>query len=112
MANLTEQEKRETHWHVDRRVPVALLFGIFIQTATAIWWASGVTNDVENITIALSRQDNRIATLEGQVAQQSLRDERASGQINTLTTSLNRLQQDIKETNELLREYLRDQLPR
>ena len=32
----------ERHWHLDRKVPLALIFAILVQTATAFWWASGI----------------------------------------------------------------------
>ncbi len=30
------------HWSVDRKVPLALIFAIFMQTAGAFWWAGKV----------------------------------------------------------------------
>lgn len=32
------------HWSVDRKVPLALIFAIFMQTAGAFWWAGTVDN--------------------------------------------------------------------
>ena len=34
-------EPMEQRWHVGREVPLALIFGMFIQTGAAIWWARG-----------------------------------------------------------------------
>lgn len=41
MADDTEKQ-----WHVDRRVPIPLLLAIGLQTAGAIWWASGINQRV------------------------------------------------------------------
>lgn len=36
-----------THWQIDRRIPLALILAIGIQTGGALWWASGLTSRVE-----------------------------------------------------------------
>lgn len=33
-------------WHIDRRIPIAILIGLATQTAGAIWWASGVNASI------------------------------------------------------------------
>lgn len=38
---MTEQTHKQ-HWSVDRKVPLALIFAIFMQTAGAFWWAGKV----------------------------------------------------------------------
>jgi len=30
------------HWHLNKSVPVAIIFAILMQTAGALWWASKV----------------------------------------------------------------------
>jgi len=39
----------EEHWHLDKRVPLALIFAIVIQTAGAFWWASDISRRVANL---------------------------------------------------------------
>lgn len=41
-------------WHADKRIPVALLTAIVMQTVTVAWWASGVTSRVTAIEVAIS----------------------------------------------------------
>jgi hypothetical protein len=36
-------------WHLDKRVPVALIFTIFIQTSAIVWWAAGINARVEQL---------------------------------------------------------------
>ena len=31
------------HWHLDKRVPIALIVTLFVQTATIFWWAATTT---------------------------------------------------------------------
>lgn len=39
----------ERHWHLDKKVPIALIFAIFVQTAGAFWWASNITSRVDSL---------------------------------------------------------------
>ena len=48
---------RENQWHLDKRVPIAILGAILMQSAVAIWWASGIDKDV-------SRANTRLAAIE------------------------------------------------
>lgn len=64
-------EPKTEPWHLDRRVPVALILAIAIQSATAIWWASKIDSRVADLETY--RSDNkeaasRLAVLESQVA--------------------------------------------
>lgn len=49
----------ERHWHLDKRVPVALIVAIMVQTGTAVWWAAGQDATVAN-------HSERLAKLEAQ----------------------------------------------
>jgi hypothetical protein len=35
-----EQEDKP-HWTLDKRVPISLLLGLLLQSATIVWWARG-----------------------------------------------------------------------
>jgi len=36
-------------WQLDKRVPIALIFAIAVQTSGGIWWAATVTQRVDGI---------------------------------------------------------------
>lgn len=58
------------HWTVDRKVPLALIFAIAIQTAGALWWASQMTSTVDTLKTAvasLSQSPERLVRLETKV---------------------------------------------
>ena len=38
------KDPAEASWHFDRRIPIALIATIVIQTGAAIWWASSVNS--------------------------------------------------------------------
>ena len=93
-------------WHLDKRVPIALIFTIMMQSGAAVWWAAGITERMEQIerrqeaasarsesaSAALSEQGREIAVLTEAVA-------------NT-NRNLERLGGEIASTNQLLRDFL------
>jgi len=60
-------DDRDEHWHLDKRVPIALMFAIFVQTAGAFWWASDISSRVTRLEVdasASSKISERVAKLE------------------------------------------------
>lgn len=45
-------------WHLDKRVPLAIIMTIFIQTAGIVWWAA----NLENRVVTLEKANTEIAT--------------------------------------------------
>jgi len=41
--------KTESRWHLDRRVPLALIMAILIQTAGALTWAGAATERINQL---------------------------------------------------------------
>lgn len=89
-------EQREP-WHLDKRVPVALIVAIIVQTAAAIWFAANldgrvavlerdvdrerIVNDGQNSAIRLietnaARRDEKLVTILGIVERMDRRLER------------------------------------
>ena len=44
-------------WHLNKSVPIALIFAIFIQTAGAIWWASTINAKVDELDRSISQSN-------------------------------------------------------
>lgn len=42
-------------WHLDRRVPIALIFSLVAQTAAAVWWASTITGEMKQTVERVTR---------------------------------------------------------
>ena len=54
-------------WHLDRRIPVAIIVTLAIQTGGAIWFASGISHRVDSLErqqVSASTQGDRIVRLE------------------------------------------------
>lgn len=74
--NGDRRRRTEDHWHVDRKIPLALILTLAMQTLAAIWWAAGVNARLANveISVAASREvGERITRLE--VQQQEIRED-------------------------------------
>jgi hypothetical protein len=65
-----DEPEKETHWALDKRVPIALILTIAIQTGGLIWWASDVNARVaqlERQAAVAAPQPERIIRLETQI---------------------------------------------
>lgn len=75
----------DKHWSVDKRIPIALIVTMGLQTAGAVWWASGLS---ERVNVLEKRADV--------AAPQAERITRVEVRIETVIDNL-------KEIKELLR---------
>lgn len=66
--NTEHQERRsDDRWHLDRRVPIALIIAITAQFFTAVWWASGMDSRVstlEQLAVNNASVESRLARME------------------------------------------------
>lgn len=49
-----------TRWHVDKNVPLALIFMLLAQTMGAFWWASRVQATIDNNAIRISKLESLV----------------------------------------------------
>lgn len=85
-------------WHLDKRVPVALIITLLIQFTAGVWFLSAAFKDIESNRNGIIATDNNFRRLE---ARQDLTEQYANqqavqlGRIEEITTStrdgLNRL---------------------
>jgi hypothetical protein len=78
----------ERHWTLDKRVPLALILTVIVQTAGVVWWASSIANTVSSqgarlVAVENQRAGERLAVLESTIG-----DVRA--QLNRIEAKLDR----------------------
>jgi hypothetical protein len=97
----------QEQWHLDKRVPVALILTLLGQMVVAIWWAASINTRVEaierNVTAAATRTQSAEAVLSTQATQIAVLVERIEAQ----NDRVDGLTAQVAQTNDLLREYLR-----
>lgn len=57
----------DARWHLDKRVPIALIITIAVQTAGIVWWASSLServNTLERRADASAPQGDRLTRVE------------------------------------------------
>lgn len=85
-------EPWEGQWHLDKRVPVALIISMLAQAMVGVWWASTLAGDVRKLQDEVQRlhdgAEKRDTKLEGLI---SLRSD-----VSNLVTSFDRLERTIE----------------
>jgi hypothetical protein len=64
---LTDPMTQDRHWHLDRRVPLAMITAIMMQTGVFIWWAAQLServNTLERGAITTAPNSERITRME------------------------------------------------
>lgn len=99
-------EGNDRQWHLDKRVPIALIFAIFMQSAAAVWWAAGINERMDQIerrqeAASLRSQDADVA-----IAEQSRKIAVLTEAVANTNRNLERMNGEIANTNALLRDFL------
>ncbi len=79
------------HWHLDKRVPVALILTILAQTIGAVWWAASLSARVD----VLERDWARFAAVAERLRLQEDRQTRADVRLQALYTRLERIERKL-----------------
>ncbi len=91
-------ETEASNWNLDKRVPIALILAILMQTAAGVWWAASQT-------ARLDTQERRVTVLESnnsKMAEAQLRAAEALASIkasqDAMRSSLDRIERTIDST--------------
>lgn len=74
-------------WHLDKKVPLALIFAILVQTAMGFWWASN--------------QDTRLVAVERQVQAAAPQGDR----LTRVEVKIENIQAGVDEIKALIRQH-------
>jgi len=85
----------DNQWHLDKRVPIALILVLILQSTTAVWWAAGLTGQVErNQKMLEDYQANKERVTRLEVYQESILRE-----LQGLRSDLKTLLKDRRNSN-------------
>ena len=98
----------DEQWHLDKRVPLALIFTIFVQTSGAVWWAASIAERMDQIERRMDNAAIRSQNVDNLVAQQATNIAVLVERLEAQNRNVDRLSQEVAATNELLRAYLRN----
>jgi len=87
---MAPKDPAEASWHFDRRIPIALIGTIILQTGAAIWWASAVNSYIDTDKATAIAIADRVAAVE--------RDN------STVANRITRLEVLLETQGELLKE--------
>ena len=93
-------------WHLDKRVPIALILTILIQSAAAIWWAAGMTERMNHFEQRQAGVDGRNRMADELLSLQGQKVAVLSEAVANTNRNIERLQGELASTNALLREFL------
>ena len=91
----------EQEWHLDKRVPIALIFALLVQTGGAVWWASTLQGRVGTV-------ERDVGRLERQQGATSLAAQAQAVQLGRIEENMGAIRADI---GRLLAVLERDQRP-
>ena len=98
-------EDRE-QWHLDKRVPIALIFAILIQSVAAVWWAASISERVQHIEERQVEVRARASSIDAALTVQAQRSAVLAEAVSNTNTRLGELQDNLERTNTLLRQVL------
>ena len=86
-------------WHLDKRVPIALILTLALQTSAAVWWAASIQHRVGANEMAVQRLDAVVQIQRDASQSQAIQLGRIEEQIGGLRADIARLVSAIDRGN-------------
>lgn len=97
---MTGKTNNDSQWHLDKRVPVAIIVMILLQSAYAVWWLA--TTEQRVMTLESNVQEAQVTTRGLQITSVE------QGQnVAVLANEIRHVTKELESTNSLLRTFLR-----
>lgn len=91
-------------WHLDKRIPIAIIFALLTQTAGAVWWASAMSSNVD----ALRQADARLERTAEQLRSDAISNE---ARLRVVETGAGRMEAKLESISDGI-ERLNSQIDR
>jgi Tfp pilus assembly protein PilO len=84
-------------WHLDKRVPVAIIFALLVQSAGVIWWASNMSSRQSVIEDRVAVHDMQISAMRDTAANAAVSLGRIEENVDALRNDIERVLQAINQ---------------
>ncbi len=107
---MREEDPAGAGWHLDRRVPVAIIFTIIFQTMGAVWFAATL-----NFTVEANKRDievlraQDIADLRTKIAGDNEKQQSAYERLIRLEEATKQTKESVDDAKRLLQQLIREQ---
>ena len=81
----------DNNWHLDKRVPIALILGMVGQVAVVVWGAAIMFKDIEANRLNINKLNGRVGSIETSASQQAVQLGRIEESIRGMRSDVNRL---------------------
>mgnify|MGYP001544221506 FL=1 len=95
-----------TDWHLDKRVPVALILTLALQAGAGVWWASSTNERLSQVERGLDAFSARSDAMRAEVQDQGRTIAVLLTRIDDTNRNLDLLRTEVATTNQLLRQLL------
>jgi TolA-binding protein len=85
-------------WHLDKRVPLALIVAIALQTAGAIWWAASINGEVQSTRQRVDRLDVQVEAIRNASQAQAVQLGRIEESVRGMRSDISRLIGTLERT--------------
>jgi peptidoglycan hydrolase CwlO-like protein len=102
------KQKPDNEWHLDKRVPIALIITLLLQFGAGVWWASNANERLDQVERRLEGFADRSDAMRGQINEQGQSIAVLLSRIDDTNTNLDRLRGEVATTNNLLRQMLQE----
>lgn len=98
--------ERPTEWHLDKSVPIGIIFTLALQLVGGVWFMAGLNAQVDELARTNELQDRRLYQVEQSSQAQAIATATMTSQIANMAETLDQIRNDQKSQIELLREIL------
>jgi len=84
-------------WHLDKRIPIALIVTIALQTAMGVWWAAAITTRQTYLEARVALHDAQIEAMRASATTSAVALGRIEESVIGLRADMNRLFEALQE---------------
>ena len=75
-------------WHLDKRVPISIIFALMVNAGTGVWYASKMDNRVSNLELATAKLESAESKTENNSSDNNSRLIRVEDKLDNMAAAL------------------------